>query len=156
MSEPSHQPAPRYVVCNCKHCDGHIEFDANEFAEDNSIVPCPHCGLETNIFIPISQVEKVPADLAPSVARQNALEREGFCCGEVAVKEIGTSAGSELILAQDPQAQIPISEAEQNLAPIANKEPPILQKHDRMVFSKSARFILTPKPQNPKTPRVKI
>ena len=108
-------------------------------------MPCPHCGLETNIFIPISQVEKVPADLAPSVARQNALEREGFCCGEVAVKEIGTSAGSELILAQDPQAQIPISEAEQNLAPIANKEPPILQKHDRMVFSKSARFILTPK-----------
>ena len=145
MSEPSNQPAPSYVVCNCKHCDGHIEFDANEFAEDNSIVPCPHCGLETKIFIPISQVEKVPADLAPSVASQNALEREGFFCGEVAVKEIGTSAGGELIPAQDPQTQISISESEQNLAPIANKEPSILQKHDRMMFSKSTRFILTPK-----------
>ena len=145
MSEPSNQPAPRYIVCNCKHCDGHIEFDANEFAEDNSIVPCPHCGLETKIFIPISQVEKEPTDLAPSVDSQNALKREGLFCGEVAVKEIGTSAGSEPLPSQEPQTQISISEADQNPAPIANIETPILQKHDRIIFSKRARFILTPK-----------
>ena len=77
MSEPSNQPAPRYVVCNCKHCDGHIEFDANEFAEDNSIVPCPHCGLETKIFIPILEAEKVPTELPSPVASPNAVRREG-------------------------------------------------------------------------------
>jgi hypothetical protein len=77
MSEPSNQPVPRYVVCNCKHCDGHIEFDANEFAEDNSIVPCPHCGLETKIFIPILESEEVPTELPSSVASPDAVRREG-------------------------------------------------------------------------------
>jgi hypothetical protein len=81
MSQPSNQPAPRYVVCDCQHCDGHIEFDANEFAEENSIVPCPHCGLETKIFIPISQAEKVPPKLPSSVANPNTARREGFFCG---------------------------------------------------------------------------
>lgn len=143
MSEPSNQPAPRYVVCNCKHCDGHIEFDANEFAEDNSIVPCPHCGLETTIFIPISQVEKESTDLAPA-ANQNVLKCEGFFCGEVADKEIETSAGSEPLQTKESQTQISTSEVEQIPGPIANKQPPILQKHDRIIFSKNARFILTP------------
>jgi len=41
MSEPS------YVTCRCQQCDGHIEFDINELAAENGIVPCPHCGLET-------------------------------------------------------------------------------------------------------------
>jgi putative phage-type endonuclease len=81
MSQPSNQPAPRYVVCDCQHCDVHIEFDANEFAEENSIVPCPHCGLETKISIPISQAEKVPPKLPSSVASPNTARREGFFCG---------------------------------------------------------------------------
>ena len=72
---------PRYVICRCQHCDGHIEFDANEFTEDNSIVPCPHCGLETKLFIPASQTEKVSTELRPSVASPNAIRREGFFCG---------------------------------------------------------------------------
>jgi len=54
MSEPSNQSEPNYVVCHCQHCDGQIEFDANEFSEANSILPCPHCGLETKIAIPIA------------------------------------------------------------------------------------------------------
>jgi hypothetical protein len=53
MNQPAEQKPPRYVTCHCQFCDGHIEFDANEFAEENSIVPCPHCGLETKIFIPV-------------------------------------------------------------------------------------------------------
>ncbi len=74
MSQPSNQPAPRYVVCDCQHCDGHIEFDANEFAEENSIVPCPHCGLETKLFI----TQKVAAPAGPD---SPAVRREGFFCG---------------------------------------------------------------------------
>ena len=91
MSQPSSQPAPRYVVCNCRHCDSRIEFDANEFAEENSIVPCPHCGLETKIFIPILQAEKVPTELPSSVASPNAVRREGFFCGtsEILQERVG-------------------------------------------------------------------
>ena len=43
---------PHYVTCRCQRCDGHIEFNANEFAEENSIVPCPHCGAETKLYLP--------------------------------------------------------------------------------------------------------
>jgi hypothetical protein len=47
------KPAPRYVTCHCQHCDGHIEFDANELGEDKNITaPCPHCQLETIVFVP--------------------------------------------------------------------------------------------------------
>jgi putative phage-type endonuclease len=91
MSQPSNQPAPRYVVCDCQHCDGHIEFDPNEFAEENSIVPCPHCGLETKISIPISQAEKIPPKLPSSVASPNTARREGFFCGtsEILQERVG-------------------------------------------------------------------
>ena len=81
MSQPCNIPTPRYVVCDCQHCGGHIEFDGNEFAEENSIVPCPHCGLETKIFIPILQVEKDSTELPSPVASQKAVKREGFFCG---------------------------------------------------------------------------
>ena len=49
---PAEQKPPRYVTCRCQHCDGHIEFNANELVEENSVVPCPHCGLETILFLP--------------------------------------------------------------------------------------------------------
>jgi hypothetical protein len=54
MSEQNN--SPNYVVCQCQHCDGHIEFDANELVEENCIVSCPHCGLETKIGIPTTSL----------------------------------------------------------------------------------------------------
>ena len=81
MNQPSNSPAPCYVVCDCQHCGGHIEFDANEFAEANSIVPCPHCGLETKIFIPNLQAKKVSSQLPSPVTSPNNARREGFFCG---------------------------------------------------------------------------
>lgn len=68
-----------YVVCDCQHCGGHIEFDANEFAEENRIVPCPHCSLETKIFIPVPKTENIPTE--SSSANPNTVRREGFFCG---------------------------------------------------------------------------
>jgi ankyrin repeat protein len=42
---------PQYVTCRCQHCDGGIEFDAGGF-QAGIRVQCPHCGLQTEIFIP--------------------------------------------------------------------------------------------------------
>jgi S-DNA-T family DNA segregation ATPase FtsK/SpoIIIE len=43
---------PHLVVCVCEHCNGKIEFDANELGDRQNVsVPCPHCGVET-ILLP--------------------------------------------------------------------------------------------------------
>jgi hypothetical protein len=45
--------SPRYVVCRCQYCDGGIEFDASDFElSETRNVECPHCRLETRIFVP--------------------------------------------------------------------------------------------------------
>jgi len=108
MNLPAEQKPPRYVICRCQHCDGHIEFDANEFAEENSIVPCPHCGLETKIFIPVLQTEKNPTELPSSIASPNAVRREGFFCG-----------GGEPIPAQ-VSAEQPATEGRSERHPLGN------------------------------------
>jgi Short C-terminal domain len=52
MNQSDAQPSANYVTCRCQHCDTGIEFNAAELAEENSVVPCPHCGLDTKLFIP--------------------------------------------------------------------------------------------------------
>jgi hypothetical protein len=145
------QKSPQYVTCRCEHCEGPIEFDANELVKENSIVPCPHCGLQTKISIPDIQTEKAPTELPSSVASAKTVRREGFFCGEETIQETGTGASSEPISAQaaatlpnEPQTQIPIPEVKQNPIPTSNKEPPVLQKHKRVRFTKGTRIALTP------------
>ena len=44
---------PHYVTVACEHCDRGIEFDANQLADDETrVVQCPHCHLETTLFVP--------------------------------------------------------------------------------------------------------
>lgn len=49
--------------CTCNHCFGHLGFDAEHAGET---IQCPHCGMETVLFIPevvrrsLPQVETVP------------------------------------------------------------------------------------------------
>jgi hypothetical protein len=46
---------PRFVTCPCQHCSGNIEFDASGFqAGETRSAECPHCHLETVIFVPPS------------------------------------------------------------------------------------------------------
>ena len=39
--------------CPCLNCGGFIEFEANDLADDNRSIPCPHCAQETSLFVPI-------------------------------------------------------------------------------------------------------
>jgi hypothetical protein len=44
--------AENFVTCWCQHCGNNIEFDAAQLSKDEvRAVDCPHCHLETNIFI---------------------------------------------------------------------------------------------------------
>ena len=58
------QTAPRYVTCPCQHCSGNIEFDANCLPEgERRTVPCPHCGLETTLFL--TDEQRMPPPIPP-------------------------------------------------------------------------------------------
>jgi hypothetical protein len=58
--------------CQCQHCNGEIEFDAAdfEFSSENDVrrfgqtIPCPHCGMETAIYL----TKEIPAPIAPKPA----------------------------------------------------------------------------------------
>lgn len=41
----------QFVKCICQNCPGHIEFDV---AHKGATVTCPHCGLDTRLYIPSS------------------------------------------------------------------------------------------------------
>jgi uncharacterized Zn finger protein (UPF0148 family) len=44
----------------CQHCGGKIEFDFNQLdATEIPTVPCPHCELQTTIFVPEQKVSPV-------------------------------------------------------------------------------------------------
>jgi len=60
MNPAADQPADRYVTCRCQNCDGGIEFDGNELAEENCVVPCPHCGSETKLYAPEPTTKSLP------------------------------------------------------------------------------------------------
>ena len=54
MSSQSEENA-RFVTWPCQHCNGPIEFDANELTSElGAKVPCPHCGKQTWVFDPSS------------------------------------------------------------------------------------------------------
>ena len=46
--------------CSCQYCNTHIAFPTEMAGQ---MFACPHCGLETKLFIP--NVTKVPANNSP-------------------------------------------------------------------------------------------
>jgi holliday junction DNA helicase RuvB len=63
MNQSDAQPSANYVTCRCQYCDKGIEFDASSFDKgETRTVPCPHCGLETIIFVPERRVPPVIPD----------------------------------------------------------------------------------------------
>lgn len=57
----SNEPVSNYVTSRCQHCDTGIEFNAAELGEENNVVICPHCGVETKLFVP--QSAAAPAEI---------------------------------------------------------------------------------------------
>ena len=43
----------KFLKCACDHCGGHIEFPADGLG---SIIPCPHCGAETELVLEVPPV----------------------------------------------------------------------------------------------------
>ena len=41
----------KIITCPCQHCDGNIEFSSENFQRGMKH-DCPHCGMETTLFIP--------------------------------------------------------------------------------------------------------
>jgi len=65
MSNPPNE-SPRYVTCPCQHCSGHIEFDASHAGTS---VACPHCGLETKLFVPKVQKNNLSKNIGVEIKR---------------------------------------------------------------------------------------
>jgi hypothetical protein len=53
------------VKCSCQHCNGHIEFESEGF-QPGTRLECPHCKMETPLFIPntMTAKQRVKAHLA--------------------------------------------------------------------------------------------
>jgi ribosomal protein L40E len=48
------------VTCLCNHCSGHIEFEEAQF--DAQTISCPHCGMDTVLYIP-SVARRMPGSI---------------------------------------------------------------------------------------------
>src|ERR1017187_1522380 len=43
---------PSLTSCPCQHCNGHIQFDPATLSAENNKTTCPHCSMETILFVP--------------------------------------------------------------------------------------------------------
>ena len=93
------QPGPRFVTCRCQHCNGGIEFDAEQLSVDNNIVPCPHCGEETELHI-ASADEVVPVTPAQDIPTSRKHERVRLTRGTriaLTLAQCASPSGQELL-----------------------------------------------------------
>lgn len=65
------------VTCLCQHCSGKIEFDASQLDPLEIItVPCPHCEVETKLFVPEQEVPPSVSDDDFQLRNAREVERE--------------------------------------------------------------------------------
>jgi hypothetical protein len=76
MNNSPNNPA-RFVTCPCQHCNGQIEFDASGFEKGETCnIECPHCRLETVIFVPVSRKPlSVPPPVPQPMARLQPVKK---------------------------------------------------------------------------------
>jgi hypothetical protein len=51
---------PNFVTCPCQNCNGHIQFDPATLTGENNKTTCPHCSMETILFVPAPKTEPSP------------------------------------------------------------------------------------------------
>lgn len=52
--------------CSCQYCNGRIAFESSEAGR---AVACPHCGLETKLFVPATPANKQPQNVGVEIKR---------------------------------------------------------------------------------------
>jgi ribosomal protein L7/L12 len=114
LLSPTTEQTSQIVQCPCQHCHGEIEFDARELAEENSVVPCPHCGQETQLFI----TESKSGDQLPQSVMELIRNREKIA----AIKEL-RSVNPGLLLSKAKQI-VELAEANS-----ASEAAEMLRKH---------------------------
>jgi len=68
---------PALATCPCRHCGGHIEFDATDFDKDEArLVECPHCHAETVLSIPLPSPATTPEPFVSSLPKDYTLTKE--------------------------------------------------------------------------------
>ncbi len=75
MDEKEKVAEPRLIECTCDACSGKLEFEA---LNDGTTVQCPHCGMETLLFIPSIFKAPIPAQAKhPSLIATTSNEVSG-------------------------------------------------------------------------------
>src|ERR1035441_7354820 len=59
-----------YITCPCRRCGDNIEFP---FTSAGQIIACPHCNLETDLFIPAPSPHSAPDPASGSKPRRAPL-----------------------------------------------------------------------------------
>lgn len=72
-------PASKFVICRCQYCDKGIEFDAIHTGET---IVCPHCNLETVLFIPQSK-QRLPEKTV--VPKPSLLNCSNLTIGDISI-----------------------------------------------------------------------
>jgi DNA-directed RNA polymerase subunit RPC12/RpoP len=62
-------PKRTLAVCTCNTCSAHLEFDPGNAG---TTIQCPHCGIETVLFIPQVAVERTTADIVERTTWEEA------------------------------------------------------------------------------------
>jgi hypothetical protein len=58
--------------CPCQHCNGNIGFDALDAGRETA---CPHCGMETVLFVPPPRVVALPTTPVIQMAQAETTPR---------------------------------------------------------------------------------
>jgi hypothetical protein len=88
----------QFATCPCQYCNKNIEFEASRLNQDyEQIVNCPHCGLETRIYIPSGQA-KNKQTVMDAIKKQKIVIAGVFAFALIIVGWlfIGTEAKSEI------------------------------------------------------------
>jgi len=67
-------PNQRFATCHCEHCGGGAEFDASDFAKDETrLAECPHCHKQTTIYV--EREKLIPALFSDFIGQTRVKER---------------------------------------------------------------------------------